>query len=90
MLRYSKTNSLVLSPKQTQVLFGDGGFDNQNCYNLCDQRGVSLVAPIKAKTNTPADRLQRIALYNDPEVREAFSLRKNNRRTFSRSAQSSF
>ena len=63
-------------PKQTQVLFGDGGFDNQNCYNLCDQRGVSLVAPIKAKTNTPADRLQRIALYNDPEVREAFSLRK--------------
>ena len=63
-------------PEQTQVLFGDGGFDNQKCYDLCDQQGVSLVAPIKAKANTPENRLQRVALYNDPEVRQAFTLRK--------------
>lgn len=63
-------------PKQTQVLFGDGGFDNQNCYDLCDQRGISLVAPIKVKAGTPEDRLERVALYNDPEVRQAFTLRK--------------
>lgn len=63
-------------PKQTQVLFGDGGFDNQSCYDLCDRRGISLVAPITAKANTPQDRLQRVALYNDNEVRQAFTLRK--------------
>jgi hypothetical protein len=65
-----------LIPEQTQVLFGDGGFDSQNCYAFCDQRGISLVAPIKAKANTRQDRLRRVALYNDPEVRQAFTLRK--------------
>ncbi len=63
-------------PEQTQVLFGDGGFDQQGCYELCDQNNISLVAPIKAKTNTPPERLERVRLYNDPEVREAFVLRK--------------
>lgn len=58
------------------MLFGDGGFDNQNCYVLCDQRGISLAAPIKAKANTPQDRLRCVALYNDPEMRQAFTLRK--------------
>ena len=63
-------------PEQTQVLFGDGGFDKQGCYELCDQNNISLVAPIKPKVNTPPERLERARLYNDPEVREAFTLRK--------------
>lgn len=63
-------------PKQTSVLFGDGGFDDQSCYDLCDEKGISLVAPIKAKANTPTHRLERARLYNDPEVRQAFTLRK--------------
>lgn len=63
-------------PEQTQVLFGDGGFDKQACYELCDQNNISLVAPIKAKANTPPERLERARLYNDPEVRAAFTLRK--------------
>lgn len=63
-------------PQQTQVVFGDGGFDDQNCYDLCNKKAISLVAPIKAKANTPKNRLERVALYDDPEVREAFSLRK--------------
>ncbi len=63
-------------PKQTQVLLGDGGFDDQACYDLCDKKEISLVTPIKAKANTPQHRLERVRLYNDPEVRETFSLRK--------------
>ena len=63
-------------PEQTHVLFGDRGFDQGDCYELCDEHEISLVVPVKAKANTPADRLERVRLYNDPEVREAFSLRK--------------
>lgn len=63
-------------PKETQVLLGDGGFDHQGCYELCDQKEISLIAPIKAKDSTPEDRLERVQLYNDPHVREAFILRK--------------
>lgn len=63
-------------PQETQVLFADRGFDEQSCYALCDKQEISLVTPIKAKTNTPIHRLERVALYNDPEVREAFTLRK--------------
>lgn len=63
-------------PDQTQVLFGDGSFDDQSCYDLCDTKEISLITPIKAKPYTPPDRLERVKLYNDPEVREAFCLRK--------------
>ena len=70
-------NRLAASiPEDTQVLFGDGGFDDQSLYELCDENNISLVAPIKAKATTPAHRLERARLYNDPEVREAFMLRK--------------
>ena len=63
-------------PEATQVLLGDGGFGEQGCYELCDDKDVSLVAPIKAKANTPPDRLERVQLYNDSEVRATFALRK--------------
>ena len=63
-------------PEATQVLLGDGGFDEGGCYELCDEKDISLVAPIKAKANTPPDRLERARLYNDPEVRSTFALRK--------------
>ena len=63
-------------PEQTQVLLGDGGFDTQTCYELCDTNMISLITPIKAKPNTPQDRLERVALYHDPEVRQTFTLRK--------------
>ena len=63
-------------PEQTHVLFGDRGFDQQDCYDLCDEHNISLVVPPKAKATTPANQLERVRLYNGPEVREAFSLRK--------------
>lgn len=62
-------------PEQTQVVFGDSSFDDQSCYELCDQKAISLIAPIKAKPNTPKERRERARLYHDPEVREAFCLR---------------
>lgn len=55
---------------------GDTSFDDQSCYELCDIKAISLIAPIKSKPNTPKERLERVALYNDPEVREALTLRK--------------
>lgn len=63
-------------PQETQVLFADSGFDDEACYQICDKKNISLITPIKAKKNTPQHRLDRLALYNDPEVREVFSLRK--------------
>ncbi|MEZ4633332.1 MAG: transposase [Deinococcales bacterium] len=63
-------------PEQTKVVLADGGFDDQSCYELCDQKGVSLIAPIKVKKSTPPERVERAKLYHDPEVRELFSLRK--------------
>ena len=63
-------------PKATQVLLGDGGFDDESCYGLCDDKDISLVAPIKVKASTPPERLERARLYHDPEVRSTFALRK--------------
>ena len=63
-------------PKATQVLLGDGGFDDESCYGLCDDKDISLIAPIKVKANTPPERLERARLYHDPEVRSTFALRK--------------
>ncbi|MEZ4605874.1 MAG: hypothetical protein R2865_03470 [Deinococcales bacterium] len=56
-------------------MLADGGFDDQSCYELRDQKG-SLIAPIKVKKSTPPERVERAKLYHDPEVRELFSLRK--------------
>lgn len=33
----------------TKVLLGDGGYDQQSCYDACDAREVTLLAPIKVK-----------------------------------------
>jgi hypothetical protein len=60
----------------TEVVLGDGGYDEQACYEVCDAKGISLITPIQVKKNTPLDRRERAALYNDPEVREVFALRK--------------
>ncbi len=51
-----------MSPKREAKFFSELGF--------------SLIAPNKAKANTPADRFERVQLYNDAEVCEAFVLRK--------------
>jgi hypothetical protein len=53
-------------PKQTQVLLGDGGFDDQSCYDLCDDKAISLLAPIKVKANTPKDRLDGFGFTTTP------------------------
>jgi transposase len=34
---------------RTQVLLGDGGYDQESCYLNCDAREVTLLAPIKVK-----------------------------------------
>jgi hypothetical protein len=34
---------------RTQVLLGDGGYDQESCYRNCDKREVTLLAPIKVK-----------------------------------------
>ena len=36
-------------PRATQVLLGDGGYDQASCYVNCDEREVTLLAPIKVK-----------------------------------------
>lgn len=36
-------------PKQLQVLLGDGGYDQDSCYQLCDAQEISLIVPIKVK-----------------------------------------
>ena len=36
-------------PAATQVLLGDGGYDQESCYINCDTREVTLLAPIKVK-----------------------------------------
>jgi len=33
----------------TQVLLGDGGYDQESCYSNCDERKITLLAPIKVK-----------------------------------------
>lgn len=35
--------------RKTQVLLGDGGYDQKSCYDACDAREVTLLAPIKVK-----------------------------------------
>ncbi len=43
-------NELVQQlPSATQVLLGDGGYDQESCYSNCDRREVTLLAPIKVK-----------------------------------------
>lgn len=36
-------------PKASQVLLGDGGYDQESCYQACDDREVTLLSPIKVK-----------------------------------------
>lgn len=36
-------------PRATQVLLGDAGYDQESCYINCDEREVTLLAPIKVK-----------------------------------------
>ncbi len=36
-------------PNHTQVLLGDGGYDQESCYQNCDAREITLLAPIKVK-----------------------------------------
>ncbi|MEZ4631253.1 MAG: hypothetical protein R2880_11175 [Deinococcales bacterium] len=40
---------------------------------VCDQKDVSLIAPIKVKKSTSQERRERAELYHDPEVRELLS-----------------
>ena len=72
---FSRELSASLS-EDTNLVLADGGYDEQPCYDACDERGISLIAPLQVKTNTPEDRCERARLYNDPEVREVFALRK--------------
>jgi hypothetical protein len=61
---------------ETRVIFADGSYDEQACYDLCDQKQISLITPLEVKPNTPPERIERATLFNDPEVRELFALRK--------------
>lgn len=62
---------------ETELLLGDGGYDEQACYEVCDEREISLIAPIKVKDHSPEERRERAKLYQDPEVRAVFALRKS-------------
>ena len=63
-------------PEETLVLLGDSGYDDEKCYQLCDAQDISLITPIKAMKSTPPERLERVDLYNDHDVREIFVHRK--------------
>jgi hypothetical protein len=45
-------------PSTTQVLLGDGGYDQESCYQNCDEREVTLLAPIKVK-KTPLTNVRK-------------------------------
>ena len=60
----------------TSVVLADGSYDEQPCYDLCDKKQISLIAPLEIKPNTPPERIERATLFNDPDVRQLFALRK--------------
>jgi hypothetical protein len=60
----------------TKVVLADGSYDEQPCYDVCDAKQISLIAPLDVKPNTPLERIERAELFSDPEVRELFTLRK--------------
>jgi len=62
--------------EDTELLLTDGGYDEQACYDCCDALEISLIAPIKVKDHSPEERRERAKLYQDPEVRAVFALRK--------------
>jgi hypothetical protein len=71
------TDTLAASlGSDTNVVLADGSYDEQPCYDVCDNKHISLIAPLEVKPNTPPERVERATLFNDPEVRELFSLRK--------------
>ena len=63
-------------PAQTLLALGDGGYDEEGCYDLCDQQEVSLLAPITVKENTPAERRERARLFHSHQAKEVYALRK--------------
>jgi hypothetical protein len=65
-----------LLSENTDVVLADAGYDQQSCYTVCDNKEISLIAPLEVKPNTPPERIERATLFNDPEVRELFALRK--------------
>lgn len=40
-------------PQTTQVALGDGGYAQAECFACCDQRQVTLIAPIEVKKTRP-------------------------------------
>lgn len=46
---------------RTQVLLGDGGYDQESCYHNCDRRQVTLLAPIKVK------KTRRLSVSKEPD-----------------------
>jgi hypothetical protein len=78
-IKDAKVFTEELSPSlsaETNVVLADGSYDEQPCYEVCDKKEISLIAPLEVKANTPPERSERAALFNDPEVRELFTLRK--------------
>ncbi len=71
-----KTELATALPEKTLVALGDGGYDDKGCYDLCDAQGVSLLAPIEVKKNTPDERRERAELFHSPEGKEVYALRK--------------
>lgn len=63
-------------PQETLLALGDSGYDDKDCYALCDKQEVSLLAPVKVKKNTPPERQQRAILFHSTEAKEVYALRK--------------
>lgn len=63
-------------PAETQLALGDGGYDDRDCYTLCDEQEVSLLAPVTVKKHTPPERRERAGLFHSPEAKEVYALRK--------------
>jgi len=38
-------------PKKLQVLLGDGGYDQDSCYQICDDKEISLILRLKKHTS---------------------------------------
>lgn len=71
-----KTIFVPSLPEQTELVLADTAYDDESCYEAADSKGITVLAPIKVKKNTPPQRRERAELFYSPESREAYCLRK--------------
>lgn len=72
-----RTELICQLPEETDLVLGDGGYDDEQCAAACEEKEATLLTPVKrVGKSTPIERLERAELHRSPEGKEAFALRK--------------